>query len=114
MLYYVSKTNEKITERTRGWTQEHTPCKWNEIDGVLGHLCAHMGGGGDEWDDTALQKQNSKFEPWRPSPSTLPLGYVGTVLNLYEWVGKKHLFLSNLNARAGFEPPISDFPSRQF
>ena len=33
--------------------------------------------------------------------------------NLYEWAGKKHLFLWNLNARAGNEPAISDFASRQ-
>ena len=40
---------------------------------ALGHLCAHMlnwarktsWGWWDDWDDTVLQTQDSKFEPWR-------------------------------------------------
>ena len=48
-------------------------------------------------------------------PSTLPLGHEGS---LQYWVftserRKSILFLWNLNARAGFEPVISDFVSRQ-
>ena len=65
---------------------------WNEMNGVLGHLCAHIKnemkwnesgfrpllctyrlnwarrtswGWWDDWDDTVLQTQDSKFEPWR-------------------------------------------------
>ena len=29
----------------------------------------------DDWDDTALQTQDSKFEPWRFATETLPLGH---------------------------------------
>ena len=36
----------------------------------LGHLCAHIGMMWDEWDDTVLQTQDSKFRPLRSS--TLP------------------------------------------
>ena len=47
--------------------------------------------------------------------STLPLSHGGYPHN---WIfeserGRNILFLWNLNARAGFEPAISDFPSRQ-
>ena len=35
------------------------------MNGVLGHFCAHIGLTGPEGDDTALQTQDSKFEPWR-------------------------------------------------
>ena len=47
---------------------------WNEMNRALGHLCAHIGWTGpgeppedgeiDDWDDTVLQTQDSKFEPW--------------------------------------------------
>ena len=63
----------------------------------------------DEWDDTAFQTQDSKFKPWRSEAeiATSRSRRLPTILNIYEWVGKKHLFLWNLNARAGFEPAIS-------
>ena len=70
----------------------------------------------DEWNDTVLQTQNSNFEPWRceaehiNSPSQrLPQCWIFTS----EWRRNIILFLWNLHARAGFEPTISDFPSRQ-
>ena len=49
--------------------------------------------GNNEWDDTALQTQDSTFEPLRPEAEhatsrswTLP-----TILNLHLWAEKKHL-----------------------
>ena len=68
------------------------------------------------WDEcTARQTQNSKFEPWRSEVehATSWSRRLHTILNIYEWAGKKLLFLWTLNARAGFEPTIFDFPSRQ-
>ena len=49
------------------------------------------------------------------SPSMLRLGHKDSPQYpfCYELAGKKHLFLWNLNARAGDEPAITDFPSRQ-
>ena len=58
-----------------------------------------------------LQTQDSKFEPWRSEASRsqrLP-----TTLNQTSEAGRDILFLWNLKARVGFEPAISDFPSRQ-
>ena len=47
----------------------------NEMNRALSHLCAHnyrlnwarrtSWGWWDDWDDTVLQTQDSKFEPWR-------------------------------------------------
>ena len=85
----------------------------------------------DEWNDTALHTQDSKLELWRSGVehATSPSRMLPTILNLYEWTGKKHiffktwiitseqgwniLFLRNLNARVGFKPAFTDFPSRQ-
>ena len=49
--------------------------KWNEMNRATGYLCEHITGLNwarktswgwwDEWDDTVLQTQDSKFEPWR-------------------------------------------------
>ena len=53
----------------------------------------------DEWYDTVLWTQDSKFKPWwsqyYPRSRRLP-----TILNLYEWARKKLFFLRNLNVRA--------------
>ena len=58
--------------------------------------------------------QNSKFEPWRSDAenATSRSRRLPTIFNFYEWARKKH-FVWNLNARAGFELAIFDFPSRQ-
>ena len=58
--------------------------KWNESDSRP-LLCTYRlnwavrtsWGWWDEWDDTALQTQDSKFKPWR-SEGTLPLGHGGS------------------------------------
>ena len=67
----------------------------------------------DEWDDTALQTQNSS--PGGLKPSTLPLGHGGSPIYRIFTIdrGRNILFLWNLNVTAGFEPAISDIPSRQ-
>ena len=46
----------------------------------------------DEWDDTAIQTEDSKFEPWRfeAKQATSWSCRLPTILNLYEWAGKKH------------------------
>ena len=87
--------------------------KWNEMNEVLGHLCAHSrlnwarrtsGGWWDEWDGTALQTQDSKYEPWRSDAehATSRSRRFPTILNLYEWVGKKHFVSLKLEDKSGF------------
>ena len=45
----------------------------------------------DEWDDIALQKQDSKFESWRSDAehATSRSPRIHIILNHYEWAGKK-------------------------
>ena len=94
--------------------------KWNEW-GFTPHLSMQIeaklsrrpsSGWCDEWDDTALQTQNSNCKPW---PDTLPLGHGGSpqyrIFKSERW--RNILFLLNLKAIVGLEPAISDFPSRQ-
>ena len=57
----------------------------------------------DEWDDTALQTQDEKFEAWRSEADNaisrsqrLP-----TILNIYEWAGKKHFVSVKLEFQDG-------------
>ena len=68
----------------------------------------------DEWGVTALQTQDSKLSPVGLRPSTLTLGHAGcpqySIFTIEQ--GGNILFLWNLNARAGDECAISDFPSR--
>ena len=46
----------------------------------------------DEWDDTALQTQDAKFEPWRfeAEHGTSQSRRLSTILKIYEWAGKMH------------------------
>ena len=46
----------------------------------------------NDWDDTVLQTQDSKLEPWRSEAehATSRSRRLPTILNLYEWAGKKH------------------------
>ena len=96
----------KHKKLTQCWIIVHPPWKWNEMNGVLGHLertyrlnwtRRTSRGWWDKWDGTALQKQDSKFEPWRSDAehATYRSRRLTTILDLYEWAGKKHLFLSN-------------------
>ena len=59
------------------------------------------------------KSQNSSSSGLRPN--TLPLGHRGSPQYwIFTSEGEEAvLFLWNLNARVGFEPAISDFPSRQ-
>ena len=54
----------------------------------------------DEWDDTALQTQDSTFERWRSEAehATSRSRRLPTIWNLYEWAERKHFS----------EPAISD------
>ena len=61
-----------------------------EMTGVLGHLCSHRRtswGWWDEWDDTALQIHDSKFDSRRSEAEHATSQSRGfpTILNLYEW-----------------------------
>ena len=106
--------------------QPFPPCAWilplmiyirevckNKLNGVLGHLCENnrlsrarrtSWGWWDEWDDTALQRQDSKFKPWRSEAEydTSRSRRLPTILNLGEWAGKKHFVFLKLKARVGF------------
>ena len=57
------KTSDNLSTQVilNVWTRQ------NKMNWVSGHLCAHICSWGlwDEWDDTALQTQDLKFEPWR-------------------------------------------------
>ena len=84
----------------------------NEMNGVLGHLSAHIGpnwgrrtfwGWWDEWGDTALQTHDSKFKPWASDTeyATSWSRRLFTILNLYEWAGKKHFVSLKLEGQSG-------------
>ena len=67
----------------------------------------------EEWDDSVLQRQDSKFQPWRSGAEFA----ISRFRSSQYWIftseqGRNILFLWNLNASAGFETAISDFPSR--
>ena len=84
--------------------------KWNEW-GFRPPLCTYRinwamrtpWGWWDEWDDTALQTQDSKFKPWRSQAehATSRSRRLPTILNHYEWAGKKHFVSLKLEGRSG-------------
>ena len=57
----------------------------------------------DEWDDTALQTQNSEFEPWRSEAehAASRSWRLPTTSNIHEWAGKKHVVSSKLKCQIG-------------
>ena len=57
----------------------------------------------DEWDDTALQTHDSKFEPWRfeAEHSTSRPRRLPTISNLYEWAVKKHFVSLKFEGQSG-------------
>ena len=73
--------------------------KWNET-GFRPPLCTYrlnwarriLWGWWDEWDDTVLKTQDSKFEPWRSEAkhATFWSRRLPTILSFYTWMGKKH------------------------
>ena len=68
LLPSISKLFEKVI-----YQQLYKYFEKNEMNRASGHLCAHRlnwarrtsWGWWDDWDDTVLQTQDSKFEPWR-------------------------------------------------
>ena len=80
------------------WTKKWMNAWTNE---VLGNTCAHRLNWVRitywrwwyEWDGSALQTQDSKFEPWRSEGecASSRLSRLPTILNLYEWAGKKYV-----------------------
>ena len=84
--------------------------KWDER-GFRPHLCAYRlnkarrtsWGWWDEWDDTALQRQDSKFEPRRSEAEHAASRSRGlpSILNLYEWAGKLSIVSFKLECQSG-------------
>ena len=83
----------------------------SEMNGVLGHLCAHIGknGPGEPPEDSEMnemtQTQDSEFEPWRSETmhATSRSRRFQTILNQYEWAGKKQFtYLSSARQEVFF------------
>ena len=87
----------------------------NEMNGVFGHLCAHIlnwttsWGWWAEWYDTALQTQDSKFVSWRSEAeyATSRSRMLPTTLNLYECALKKRFVFFKLEGQSGGSNPQS-------
>ena len=58
---------------------------------------------GDGCDDSALQTQDTKFEPWRSKAeqSTSRSHRFPAIVNHYEWAGKKHFVSLKLEGQSG-------------
>ena len=95
--------------------QPQAPTKWNE-SGFRPPLCTYRlnwarrtsWGWWDDWDDTVLQTQDSKFEPWR---SRVRARYLSVTeaphnTNFHTWMGKKH-FCFFQTAETGDRTPDS-------
>ena len=86
--------------------------KWNE-SGFRPHLCTYMlnwarrtsWGWWDDWDDTVLQTQDSKFEPWRSEAenATSRSQRLPTILTFTRGWGR-NIFVSFKPPRPGTEP----------
>ena len=76
------------------------PVKWNE-SGLRPPLCTYRlnwarrtsWGWWDDWDDTVLQTQDSKFEPWRSWGRARYLSVTEAPhnTNFHTWMGKKQI-----------------------
>ena len=96
--------------------------KWNEW-GFRSPLCTYrinwvrrtFWGWWNEWDDTALQTQDSKFEHWRSEVKhgTFRSRRLPTILNVYEWAGKK-TFFSNSGPEWGSNLRFPPFQASSF
>ena len=81
------------------WRSLSMTRKWNE-SGFRPPLCTYRlnwarrtsWGWWDEWDDTVLQTQDSKFGPWwsEAEHATSRSRRLPTILSFYTWMGKKH------------------------
>ena len=91
------------------------PKKWNE-SGFRPPLCTYRlnwarrtsWGWWDDWDDTVLQTQNSKFEPWwsEAEHATSRSRRLPTILTFHTWMGKKQ-FCFFQTAETGNRTPDS-------
>ena len=89
--------------------------KWNE-SGFRPPLCKYRlswarrtsWGWWDEWDDTVLQTQDSKFEPWRSEAehATSRSRRITTILS-FTRAWERNIFVSFKPLRPGTEPPNS-------
>ena len=89
-----------------------TRCKWNE-SGFMPPLCTYglnwdrrtPWGWWDEWDDTVLQTQDSKFEPWRSEAehATSRSRRFSTILTFTHGWGR-NIFVFFKPQRPGTEP----------
>ena len=80
---------------------------------IIGHLCAHRLNWArrtswrwwDAWDDTALQTHDSKLEPWRfeVEYATSRSQRLPTIMNPYEWAGKKHVVSLKHEGQSGIQ-----------
>ena len=63
----------------------------------------------DEWDDTVLQTQDSKFKTWQcgAKHTTSRSRRLSTILNLYEWAGKKKSVFLKLECQSWGSNPRS-------
>ena len=87
--------------------------KWNE-SGFRPPLCTYRlnwarktsWGWWDEWDDTVLQRQDSKFEPWRSEAehATSRSRRLPTILTFTRGWGRNIFFVSFKPPRPGTEP----------
>ena len=59
----------------------------------------------DEWDDTALETQDSKFESWLSEAEhvTSRSRSLLTILNLHEWAGNTHFVSLKLEGQRGVQ-----------
>ena len=59
----------------------------------------------DRWDDTALRRQDSKLEPWRSEVENATPRWLmfPTILNPYEWAGKKRFLSLKLESKSGVQ-----------
>ena len=90
-----------------------TPRKWNE-SGFRPPLCTYRlnwarrtsWGWWDDWDDTVLQTQDSKFEPWRSEAelATSRSRRLPTILTFTRGWGRNIFFVSFKPPRPGTEP----------
>ena len=66
----------------------------------------------DEWDDTALQIQDSKFEPWcsESEHAISRSRRLSTILNLYEWAARNFYFHETCVPEWRTNPRSPDFP----
>ena len=94
------------------WHPHHNKWKWNE-SGFRPPLCTYRlnwarrtsWGWWDDWDDTVLQTQDSKFEPWRSEAehATSRSRRLPTILTFTRGWGRNN-FVSFKPPRPGTEP----------